>query len=345
MDQEQLDDARWETISPICFANSANFANCGYDNADDNSSYCGDEEDEDDSVDPSQKLPCHADGSQIRKAGQRMMMENDKAPRHTKKGRVSGSSVSQSKEKRSNSLFSPRGSKYELFAAYVHLEENRCRKFGLPSPEECFRMIISQTRDASLGTDETTMALKVLYFTIASSESLAALGDIAQTHRRRSLSGNQLSASCDLSRADRLRVIDRLDEDIAYYSLLKRCHVHRLFVDSTRSSRKTVDGFVNDTVESISSRQRPKIGNPSHNDDAFASMSIMVEVYPEIRQDSFEYRRKYRYITDLRKLGQRLHLLVEKFGYGILGLLLSPSDMSAVEPSLGLSDTLLVKIS
>ncbi len=47
----------------------------------------------------------------------------------------------------------------------------------------------------------------------------------------------------------------------------------------------------------------------------------MKETYPDLKENDADYQRKYRFITTLRVLGQRLNLLVDRFGLGIIGLI------------------------
>jgi len=52
------------------------------------------------------------------------------------------------------------------------------------------------------------------------------------------LGGNFTEASCNIWRAKRVKVIERLDGNLAYYGLLKRSHVYQVFIDSRGSTRK-----------------------------------------------------------------------------------------------------------
>jgi hypothetical protein len=229
-------------------------------------------------------------------------------------------------------------SKADRIDAYALLEKERCRCLGLPCPEQRFDLAMSRASKAFPGIEENKIELKIFFFAIASSDALVALRSIVKAHRR-SLADHSSPIRCDLSQAERLKVIKTLNENIAYLGLLKRCHIHRLFVDSSKLSRKTVDGFINDTTKSITTLQKPKTGNPLYIEDAQASKSIMREVYGELEEESSRYEKKYRAISHLRRLGRRLHLLVERFGYGILGLLPSAPDVSATDPILNISDS------
>jgi hypothetical protein len=246
------------------------------------------------------------------------------------------STLSKNFKKRRAPASRSRKSKGALLDAYVLQEKEKCQKHGLPCPEQDFDLVMTQASKGSPSIEDNRKELKIFFFAIASSESLVALRDIVQAHRRR-LAGNLLQVGCDIPQAERVKVIERLNENIAYFSLLKRCHVHRLFIDSSRSSRKTTDGFINNTSQNIATLQSSKSGNPNHIEGAETTKAIMKEVFPNLK-DSAEYEKKYRTISNLRKLGQRLNLLVERFGYGIIGLLPSGGDASTVDPILNISD-------
>jgi hypothetical protein len=66
----------------------------------------------------------------------------------------------------------------------------------------------------------------------------------------------------------------------------------------------------------------------------------MNELYPGLDPSSVGYQKKQRFVGNLRNLGQRLDLLVEKFGDGIIGLLPLPVDEPAGEPVLNITDSL-----
>lgn len=52
---------------------------------------------------------------------------------------------------------------------------------------------------------------------------------------------------------------------------------------------------------------------------------MMKAIYPDLQPGAPGYRTKHNSIKKLRVLGKRLHILAQKFGRGMLGLL-SPLD-------------------
>jgi hypothetical protein len=222
---------------------------------------------------------------------------------------------------------------------YVLLEKSRCQSLGLPCPEEGFNLAITQISNKSTRLDQVMTDLKVFYFAIASPESLAALQAIVKVQRC-SLGGKISVPNWKLPLVERMKEIENLSENIAYMGFLRRCHTHQLYIDSSAGSQKTSDGFINSTTQSISTRSNPEFGNPNNLEDSRVSKLIMHEVYPNLEATSSEYKNKNRFVGKIRRLGQRLDLLVEKFGYGILGLLPLPIDVPAVEPVLNITDNL-----
>jgi hypothetical protein len=222
---------------------------------------------------------------------------------------------------------------------YILLEKARCQSLGLPCPEKIFNSAVTQTSNNSTRLDEIMTDLKVFYFAIASSESLVALQAILKVHRR-SLAGRPPAPNCRLTLAERMKEIENLGQKIGYIAFLRRCHIYQLYLDCSVDSQKTSDGFINNTTQSISTRPRTEIGNPKNLEDSRIAKLIMKEVYPDMEITSSDYKSKLRFFGKMRKLGQRLDLLVEKFGYGILGLLPLAIDVPAVDPVLNITDTL-----
>jgi len=225
-----------------------------------------------------------------------------------------------------------------LLDSHIALENKRCQDLGLPSPEYSFNHAMEVGSALSLNTNQI-LIVKTFFFAIASSQSLALLQDVVRGYRY-AAANNLAKMEYDLSKANRLKEIEHLSETINYFSFLRRCHILQLFIDSSASNAQSSDGFVIKTTQSISTQIGTKVGNPRHLADADISKSIMNEVYPEMKEGATEYVRKYRHVSNLRKLGQRLHLLVLQFGYGILGLL--PLANSADESIVSITDKMSV---
>ncbi|GLA56191.1 hypothetical protein AnigIFM63604_005161, partial [Aspergillus niger] len=69
-------------------------------------------------------------------------------------------------------------------------------------------------------------------------------------------------------------------------------------------------------------------GNPSRKDDAKVAQAMMKELFPDLSPTSPMYAQEYVVIKHYRKVGQRLYILTDRFGPGILGLTLDPTHES-----------------
>lgn len=179
--------------------------------------------------------------------------------------------------------------------------------------------------------------LQVFYFVIGSPESLVALQEIIKS-RRIATAGKELGVCWELSTADGIRAIESIDLSVAYLVLRGRCHVYRLYCDCSKDSQKTSDGWVVNTAQSMLRQNSTQIGNPRNLEDARVVENIMTEVYPHVKPGTMEYQQKRRFVVGLRKLGERLDLLVKSFGYGILGLLSWPEGKLSDSPRLIVND-------
>ncbi|KAF5876301.1 putative ribonuclease iii protein [Botrytis fragariae] len=226
---------------------------------------------------------------------------------------------------------------------YITSEKQKCQSSGLPFSETEFDLAFSKIPNMSLGAREL-VTLKTLYFAIGSPESLVALQEVFKVQRR-TIAGKMPREGYNLSLAERVKVIECITPNIAYHVLRKRCHIYQLFVDSNKGSRKTIDGFVVDTVQSLTTQPRHQTGNPNNLENSRISELILKELYPTLEPSSEGYKEKKRFVGNLRRLGGRFDLMVRKFGYGILALLQLPIEELAGEPTLVITDELILSIS
>lgn len=222
--------------------------------------------------------------------------------------------------------------------SYITSEKQRCQSSGLPFSEAEFDLAFSKIPNMSLDAHEL-VTLKTLYFAIGSPESLVALQEVFRVQRR-TIAGRMPREGYNLSPAERVKVIECITPNIAYHVLRKRCHIYQLFIDSNKGSRKTSDGFVIDTVQSITTQSRHQTGNPNNLENSRISELILKELYPTLEPSSECYKEKKRFVGNLRRLGGRFDLMVRKFGYGILALLQLPTEELAGEPTLIITDEL-----
>ncbi|XTI88220.1 hypothetical protein V2W45_1237018 [Cenococcum geophilum] len=194
------------------------------------------------------------------------------------------------------------------------------RKFENQGRQDSFIFSLTQESISGLGAERHSWTLRVFFFAVASSHSMLTLRDILRACRDRT-TGDLSEPMQGLSTAKRLEFIEHLEGNLAYFSLLRRCHILKLFMDNFDPSRQAEGGFIVQTQQSISNTGRKKSGNPSHVAHSEMTKSMIQEIYPELQPNTPGYQTKYRSVSELRKLGKRLHFLTTTFGYGILGLL------------------------
>jgi hypothetical protein len=222
---------------------------------------------------------------------------------------------------------------------YVTFEERRCQALGIPFYETDIGSAIRPSNMPLKNCDLIT--LKTIYFAIGSSESLVALQEVLKA--RRIAGYNKIpEEGRTLSLADRIRAIEGIGSNIAYFVLQRRYHIYQLFFDSSVGSRRTSDGFVINTTQSISKQVRPRIGNPNNLEDSRITEEILKELHPGLQPDTDIYQKKRRFVRNLRKLGERFDMLVNTFGYAILGLLSWPGGELLDVPAVSVTDELYV---
>jgi hypothetical protein len=179
---------------------------------------------------------------------------------------------------------------------------------------------LTQESISNIGADPYKKVLRIFFFAVASCESLASLQDILRACRDKRVS-DVYEPDQSLSISKRLELIERLDSNIGYLSLLRRCHILKLFRDNRNSSYQTSDGFIVETQASVSAKTKKQAGNPHNVTNAAITRSMIHGMFPQLQYESAEYNKKHRYFSEIRRLGQRLHLLATVFGDGILGVL------------------------
>ncbi|CAN9431027.1 unnamed protein product [Alternaria alternata] len=142
-----------------------------------------------------------------------------------------------------------------------------------------------------------------------------------------------------VSRAQRIRLIVSLGHTVSRSQLLRRHHVLQLFKDcgGPDASRREI------AVTSSSLTQRSvKRGNPLNRSVADLTARMIQEAFPAVDPGTNEYKTKYRWISDMRRLGQRLHMLEARFGEGVLGLML---DQGVAGTDIGITDKMIMTLS
>ncbi|KAL8992634.1 MAG: hypothetical protein Q9169_006947 [Polycauliona sp. 2 TL-2023] len=188
---------------------------------------------------------------------------------------------------------------------------------------------------ASVSSDKQVLVLRSLLVAVGGCDSLMSLKNILQAYRESHKSNSPAHANIS-SNAQRIEMIKRLGEKAAYYTFLKHCHIHKLFMDNSRLRRNATDNFINSNATSIAARSSRGRGNPVTSIEAQITKSMMRELYSDIKPTHPHYKSRYREISDWRRAGRRLEQLVSGFNYGILGLLpLMKYNLNLVENTYG----------
>ncbi|KAI9373948.1 hypothetical protein BJX61DRAFT_541308 [Aspergillus egyptiacus] len=170
-------------------------------------------------------------------------------------------------------------------------------------------------------TSKFEESLAVLLVTIAAPQRIASLRDIIcrarveKPLRKYALRG-------EIIPTERVRMILELDEKVASAQLVRWYHIVALFEACGGPETRSMTRFVNDMPTTFQPQRRGDFGNPANKDDAHVAQTMMEEIYSHLQLGTVEYRTKLATFKKLRQLGKRLHLLVERFGRGVLGLML-----------------------
>lgn len=218
----------------------------------------------------------------------------------------------------------------DLLGTYLTEEERKCQDFGHPSPQNTFLTPVVQQAVQALDKGKTEVLAKILIY-IGSPCLVGGLQDM--------LVSRQPEESClafrpehTLSRAERVHLIASLGYAMSRSQLLRRHHVLQLFKECGRLDTSTY-GIV--MIPLDLAHPSNKRGNPVNRAVAEVTARMMRETFPHVKPDTDEYKSKYRWITDIRRLGQRLHILETKFGGGVLGLIL---DQGLAGTDVGITD-------
>lgn len=223
----------------------------------------------------------------------------------------------------------------------ISLERKKHGRLEFHFPEDHINK--EQIRDSLMrfGLNSHVNVLRCFAFTIGGCESIVVLKDILQAYR--SSGYEYLSESTQkIPNVRRLEIIRSLSRDEAYLSLLRKCHIHQLFIENTGAFRNASDRFLVSTIENTASRAKGSFGNPLNVAEAEITKAMMKEIYPSVSLNSSDYNARYREITRLRRLGRRLDILVSIFGLGILGLLPLSKGDSITKLASSITDNLYV---
>lgn len=212
-------------------------------------------------------------------------------------------------------------------------ERQHCAAQNMSPPEYSYFSPAIMTR--ALQLEKGSLGnLIILLITIASPQSIVALREMMCCARaQKTVDSHRLAVN--VTKRRRYEMIKELDQKNALLRLLRWYHLLELFEQCGGSRTRYSMGYVNMTSADFEHPKRGA-GNPSRKDDAKVAQAMMKELFPDLSHTSPVYAQEYVAIKHYRKVGQRLYILTDRFGPGILGLTLDPTHESEI------SDTMLV---
>ncbi|GCB25539.1 hypothetical protein AAWM_08424 [Aspergillus awamori] len=212
-------------------------------------------------------------------------------------------------------------------------ERQHCAAQNMSPPEN--RYFSSAIVTKALKLEEDSLGnLTILLITIASPQSIVALRDMMCCVRaQKTVDSHRLAVN--VTKRRRYEMIKELNQKNALLRLLRWYHLLELFEQCGGSRTRYSMGYVNTTSADFEYPKRGA-GNPSRKDDAKVAQAMMKELFPDLSPISPVYAQEYAAIKHYRKVGQRLYILTDRFGPGILGLTLDATQESEI------SDTMLL---
>ncbi|KAB2100012.1 hypothetical protein AG0111_0g11780 [Alternaria gaisen] len=220
-------------------------------------------------------------------------------------------------------------SSVDLFRTYLAEEERKCEAWGTKLRKTLFLPPI-QRAIHNLSKGKTEVMTRILIH-IGSPCLIGGLQDILDSCKtqERCMASEAMGM---VSRAERIRLIVSLGHTMSRSQLIRRYHVLQLFKDC--GGPDTLRWEIAVTPSSLTQRSG-KRGNPLNRSVADLTARMMQEAFPAVDPGTNEYKTKYRWISDTRRLGHRLHMLEARFGEGVLGLML---DQGVAGTDIGITD-------
>ncbi|KAJ5982482.1 hypothetical protein N7451_012582 [Penicillium sp. IBT 35674x] len=200
---------------------------------------------------------------------------------------------------------------------FLEEEDRKCQNYEHPLPGQTFFAPPIQQSLMNMGK-HASMFAKFLV-SIASTETLVTLRQIV-IECRESPSPMSFRLRSDVSKRERFDLITSLGGGIAWYRLLRMYHVLELYKDC--GGMGCTERLILTTPATFQNRTQ-KAGNPLHAAQAHITEGMMAEIFPRLLPGTDAYNEKKASLKPVRKLGERLHMLVAKFGEGVLGLMLN----------------------
>ncbi|KAF2129713.1 hypothetical protein P153DRAFT_418345 [Dothidotthia symphoricarpi CBS 119687] len=202
---------------------------------------------------------------------------------------------------------------------YISEEKAKYERLALQFPARIYVLPESMFADNIVGKDEHLSIARCLFAGVGSCESLVVL-QACLIHGREKVPEDEVDPLRPLPLAQRIQMIESLGAKIAYYELLRRCHILSLYNEHAAAELIQDDPFIVHTDERCFSVSGRKCGNPRNRAAAEITLAMSGDLqYTALNQPGSE--RVYSKFKRYRKLGERFRLLTHTFGSGMMGLL------------------------
>lgn len=206
------------------------------------------------------------------------------------------------------------------FKASLIWDREKCRAQKKQAPEETYFTPSIQNRLLGLG-EETYRAFGTIIVQIGSAQALLAFREALQCTRRTcGLPHNPRWLSRNVSSAERFKIIGEIQANATYLKILEWNHIMYLFRCSGGPEICPNAGIISVPGNELVA-QSVKRGNPRNIAKAQVIDKMMEEIFPGLDRNSEHYKWGHRKVSYLQRLGKRLHMLAQKFGDGVIGLL------------------------
>ncbi|OQD74983.1 hypothetical protein PENANT_c165G04979 [Penicillium antarcticum] len=210
------------------------------------------------------------------------------------------------------------------FRSSLCREAEMSRALGLPPPEDSYFRPKIENMLLNLGRGMFSSLCTVLIL-VGGSQSLVALRAALKYTRELGAQRHSVQSrrwvSRDLTIHERFEIIGEIQDNTAFLQILRCNHILHLY-RCTGSPVGRTSKFVIEAASHDELIGQPRArGNPRKIEVATAVNKMMRNIFPDLEPDSVLYRRKRRAVLEIRKFGQRLHSLAERFGDAVLSLL------------------------
>ncbi|CAG8048178.1 unnamed protein product [Penicillium salamii] len=210
------------------------------------------------------------------------------------------------------------------FSSSLCQEAEMARALGLSLPQDTYFRPKIETKLLDMRS-ELFSTLCFFLVRIGSAPSFVALrGALKSTRGLRDDLHHAQSrgwVSRDLTAKEQFQVIGEIQESATFLQILRCNHILNLYRHGGGTAEHTSDFAIMATSQKELVGQPRARGNPRKIEVGKVVDTMTRDIFPELDPSSAIYKRKRRVVLELRKFGQRLHMLTQRFGEAVLGLI------------------------